>query len=461
MLPVKESEVFLVESGTQAVLFVPRKGLIVEVSEEEKESIAVLINRPQFSLQNLVEAFPEIDKSRFLPEEKARLITPEGEKIFRPDSATLFTTFDCNLRCIYCYANAGEQKTNMSRQIAEATMDFIIENAKSKGSEKCFLEFHGGGEPTLNWAVFQCALDRFQEKTGENGLAAEISLATNGMLSEERADWIAQHIRTVQVSLDGTEEIQNSQRPTVGGGKSFDVVCRTIALLLAKGTKVTIHSVVTEKTVTRIPEFVRFFAINFPGASIQLEPACPCGRGLTTQQRFPPANLFADGFIEAQKMAESFGVELLYSGANPLLEEFRQNFCGVAEPNFVVTPTGLVTACHEVAETSHPLAEHFIYGWLDHRHRKFVFDYQKIKELKECTTEICPACKGCFAYFYCAGDCLVKNLSDTKEKEAFFPNARCEINRELTRCYIFSHLSAGKEMFHDGASSEREQPSDK
>src|SRR3989344_6424642 len=309
-----EREVFLVEGEGRVVLFAPMMGLIIEVHDDEKEEINALINQPQFSFQNLMEVFPEIAKDRLLSREEEQAPTEEERGVFLPDSAVLFTTLDCSLRCIYCYATAGENKMNMSQEIAKATIDFIIRNAKTQSREKCFLEFHGGGEPTHNWPVFQFALVYFQEQSRKNNLVSQVGLATNGMLSREQVDWISQHMQKVQVSLDGMGEIQNFQRPTAGNGKSFVVVYRTVALLLAKEVQVIIHSVVTEKGIARIPEIVHFFADNFPGITVHLEPAYSCGRGLITGQRFPSAELFVKGFIEAQEIARSHRVELFYSG---------------------------------------------------------------------------------------------------------------------------------------------------
>ncbi len=453
-------EVFLIENCGRVALFAPLRGLIMEVRENEKERVLNLMTQPNFSFGDLHSVFLEMEKSRLFEEntEEPNLTESNGE--FRPDSVVLFTTSDCNLRCIYCYAAAGERKIHMSQRIAETAIDFVIRNAKLKGRKECSLEFHGGGEPTWNWPVFKSALDYFQRNAEQNGLTPEVSLATNGMLSKTQIDWIASHMQGVQVSLDGMKEIQNSQRPTAGGKESFSVVSKSIQSLLAKGVKVTIHSVITEMGVSRIPEIVLFFATNFPGTTVHMEPACECGRGLSTGQKFPSPTLFIEGFIEAQKIAERFGMEVFYSGARPQLTEFHKNFCGVSTPNFVVTPTGLVTACHEVAEREHPLADYFIYGYLNHQSGNFVFDCKKIENLRRYVAEIDPACQECFCRYYCAGDCLAKNLSNEGERKAPFLNPRCEINRELTKHYVFGRLftDTEKEESHEDDRSKHQEP---
>ncbi len=435
-------EIFLVNgNGKGTALFVPSRGLIMEISEEEKREIETIIDGPNPSFERLITLFPEIDPNRLsAPINKNESRTEDD--IFCPESAVLFTTFDCHLRCVYCYADAGKKKSNMTRETAQIAIDFIINNAKNNNREECFLGFHGGGEPTWNWPVFRFALEYFQEHAKENGLKHTVALATNGMLSEYQINWIAKRLEAVQVSLDGFEEIQNLQRPTANGNDSFKIVSRTIFSFLEKGVKMVIHSVVTELGVERIPEIVSFLGKNFPGAILHLEPAYVCGRGLTTGQQFPSAEKFVKGFAEAYEIAESLNTELFYSGAGIQLSKFRRRFCGVYTPNFVITPSGLVTACNEVTDFSHPLAGHFIYGRLDQTEKRFVFDHQKIKRLKNYGLEISPACGDCFAQSYCSGDCLVKVLNEAGQKSAPSSNPRCRVNEELTKHFIIRQLSS-------------------
>jgi len=447
-----EKDTFLIESQGRTVLFAPIKGLILEIKKDEKERIRQLVNQPHFSSDDLMGFFPEIDRARlFQKEPKFQDIKEENG--FCPISVVLFTTLDCNLRCIYCYSDAGRQKINMNWQTAKTAIDFVVNNAKLKGCEGARLEFHGGGEPTWNWSIFQTALDYFQQKTQQNVLASKVNLATNGMLSEKKIEWIASRINSVQISLDGMEEIQNFQRPTVKGGKSFIAVYKTVESFLAKKIQVNLHCVITEKGINKIPEIVQFLLINFSGTTIHLEPVCESGRGLKMGQKFPSPELFIHGFIEAEKIAESLGGEIFYSGAGPKLAEFHQGFCGVFSPNFVVTPNGLVSACHEVAEETHLLAKSFVYGYLNQQDGKFVFDYEKIRNLRSYNIKVNPVCQGCFAQYYCAGDCLVKSLNSDGKRSTPFLNPRCKINQEITKHYVFKKIFIRKEVVKNGSAN--------
>lgn len=440
-------EIFLIENDKgQIALFAPLKGLIVEIKDEEKGKVLELISQADFSCDVLDEIFPEMDRNRLYSTlYKVEEGHPKTNKDFRPDSAVIFTTLNCNLRCIYCYSSAGEQKLNMSWQTAQATIDFIVDNAKLNGCEESTLDFHGGGEPTFNWTVFKGVMEYFLQKARRNNLVPKINLATNGMLSNAKIEWIASHINSVQISLDGTQSIQDFQRPTKKGKGSFAVVYNTVKTFLAKGTQVVVHCTVTENSVSRIPEIVYFLVTTFPNITIHLEPAYECGRALQTGEKFPSPELFVRGFIEAEKIAESFGVEVSHSGSTPRLLEFRQSFCSVSLPNFIVTPSGLVSACHEVAEEKHPLADHFIYGYLDTREKTFCFNYNKIVGLRSYAVKIDPICQECFAQYYCVGDCLVKSLQDNGVRLSPLQSQRCKINKELTKHHVFKRLF-GKEV---------------
>ncbi len=241
-------DVFLLENQGQIALFAPLKGLILELKEGEINKVRQLIDQPQFSFNDLIDLFPEVDNNRLF-QEKSKEKKFKEECGFYPTSVILFPTLDCGLRCIYCYSDAGKQKINMDWQIAEATIDFIVNNAKSQKCKESSLEFHGGGEPTWNWTIFQKTIDYFQQKTRQNGLMPKINLATNGMLSKKQIEWISNRINSLQVSFDGMEEIQNFQRPTLKGGRSFAVVYNTIKSFLERKILITIHCVITEKGV--------------------------------------------------------------------------------------------------------------------------------------------------------------------------------------------------------------------
>ena len=65
-------------------------------------------------------------------------------------SLCLHVAHDCNLRCGYCFAGAGDfggDRGLMSREVGRRAVDFIIANSGVR--EHCEIDFFGG-EPLLN-----------------------------------------------------------------------------------------------------------------------------------------------------------------------------------------------------------------------------------------------------------------------------------------------------------------------
>jgi len=291
--------------------------------------------------------------------------------------------------------------------------------------------------------VFRKSLDYFLKQAKDKGVAPDVGLATNGILSDEQIKWIAQRMDSVQISLDGTQEIHNFQRPyneKNGSGNSFETVCHSVKLFLTLGVAVTIHCVITSKGMKSIPEITEFFVHNFPGAAMHFEPVCECGRAMELAHEFSSQTLFTEGFSAAEQIAGSAGSEIFYSGTGFDITELRESFCGVSVPNFTVTPEGFVTACHEVAELSHPLSSQLVYGHLDNQNGQFVFDQDKIRRLQDWGKEPSAKCRNCFAQYHCGGECLSKKLQTTNVARKSLLGERCMINKELLRRRIFTKL---------------------
>lgn len=432
-------DIFIIKEGKFSVLFSPTKGLLVEISESEEKIISKIIRDRNADFNELLKIIPEINAAQLI---KKAEVAEDSKKEFEPDSVVLFPTLDCNLRCIYCYSKGGESKKSMDWTMAdESAINLVIKNAVKNNLKKSTLYFHGGGEPTYNWEVFTAAASYFRKRAAESGILPEINLVTNGMLLQSQREWIANNVDSIQVSFDGTEDIQNFQRPTAGGGKSFDAAYDSAKLFMEKNMRIVLHATVTEMGMGRIPEIAKFICANFPNQAMHIEPVCESGRAVLNKQRFPDADRFVKGFIEAEKIASEFGVEIFYSAATPRLAEMKSSFCGISLPNFIVTPSGSVSACHEVSDKSHFGSELMIYGFFDKTSRTFNFDLEQILRLGERASQISNKCESCFARYYCGGECFVKNLKNVLCGGGTLSNQRCVINKKLTKHFIMKRFS--------------------
>ncbi|MFH1711251.1 MAG: radical SAM protein [Nanoarchaeota archaeon] len=425
-------ELFVIlESEGTFVVYAPLKGVVMRVNGGAVGLLKKIGSG--YELLPCEKAVFEDFRSKGIVVDQQERIEVRKHTIYAPDSVTLMPTYDCNLRCTYCYARGGEDVLpDMIFGIAKSAIDFVIKNAKACPKKQVHLGFHGGGEPFYPRAMplVMQATAYFKSMASKSGLKASTSVATNGTLNGGDLEWVIKNFTQINVSIDGPEDIQNRQRPMKGGGKSYDLVLKTIKELEMSKCKYGLRATITSESVNRMPEIVEFFHSISPSLkSFHMEPLFECGRCRTSDEKTPDKRDFLENFLNAVKKAKTFGVKLHYSGAK--LDKISDTFCGAAGTNFFVGPEGLVTACLEVSRIEDDRADVFIIGKYVPERRKFKFDREKIKNLSRRTVFNIPYCKDCFAKFNCAGDCLAKSYALSRDLCDTSKMPRCEINQGI------------------------------
>ncbi|MBF0317463.1 MAG: radical SAM protein [Nitrospirae bacterium] len=360
--------------------------------------------------------------------------------VFYPHEVTLFPTSRCNLRCRYCYAEAGKKSVDMPLEIAQAAIDVVATNGGLLGSKSFVVGFHGGGEPTVAWHIITGSIDYGLKKSQESGLDVEFHMATNGMLTDMQRKYIVEHFTTVNVSLDGPDYIQNHNRPKVNGGDSFSEVYESLLYFDQNGFHYGIHTTITDYTVARMEEIVSWLAGRFNLKYLQIEPAWFCGRCISSGEKSPDEDAFVENFLKVRVIAREKGINLFYSGAR--INVLTSKFCAAPGDGFNVLPEGVVTSCYEVTDMDDPRANIFHYGRYNHNSNTFDFDMKRMKELSKLSVENLPFCRDCFCKWHCSGDCLAKAV-DSNNAFCHQGSFRCKLNRRLTLAQIEEQLLGG------------------
>lgn len=359
------------------------------------------------------------------------------DRHYHPTDVTLFLTNRCSLRCSYCYAEAGDFAARvMSQEVVRAAIDLVTHNARRAGRPPG-VGFHGGGEPTTAWRTLVGAVEHAHSVAGKSGV--RFAIATNGVMSRAKAEFIAATFPMVTLSFDGPPDVQEVQRPLASGATSFGRVMSFIEVLQRHGTPFTIRSTITERTVDRQEELVDFFLANTQSRQLHFEPVFLTGRYRKRAGGGAPAELFAKHFTAAYDRARAGGATLRYSAAR--LGGPHLSFCGVAMDPFSVTPEGDVTACFEVCRRDNPLAEAFYFGRYRRDQSRFVIDADRLAHLRSMTVVNKPLCRGCFARWSCAGDCPVK-MGQSK-LDFSEPSPRCGMNQAITKALLVRALEGG------------------
>ena len=257
-----------------------------------------------------------------------------------PTSATLYLTTACNLRCTYCYASAGDTPAKtMSLETAKRGIDFVARNAARRKTHGFEVNFHGGGEPTVNWRTMSGSMDYAEQVAAKLGLGVHASTATNGVLTDRQIDWIIARLHGASLSFDGLPAVHDQHRLNVAGQGSSEQVMHTLRRFDQASFPYGIRMTVTADQIPAMADSVEFICSQFNPRRIQVEPAYKIGRWAAS----PSAETegFIAGFREAQARAHRHHKEIAFSAAR--LGILTNHFCGVTQDTFALSPDGNVS----------------------------------------------------------------------------------------------------------------------
>jgi uncharacterized protein len=436
------NERFLVYAPLRRTAFVANRSLVGSLAAAQTGPFPASTDEDQ-ALLRLFQKWGLVDEEPDEDESPGAVLTGPP----RPVEITLLLTTACTLRCTYCYASAGDTpRQRMPLEVARRGIRFVLSNAVEVGSPTITVSYHGGGEPTANWAVMTESLEYARSEASARGLGVVAAAATNGVLDDGQADWIIANLDGgVTLSFDGLPEVHDRYRVTARGKGSSRRVMRTMRRFDAAGFGYGVRLTVTSDHVASLPASIEFICSEFRPARIQVEPAYRLGRW----RRAPSADTgaFLVAFREAQGVAARHGRVLDYSAARAGM--MTSHFCGVSQDNFCLSPSGNVTACYEAFTEADPLADVFFYGRPGTD--GYEFDGPNMERLRRRAVQFLDWCQGCFAKWDCAGDCFYKALA-TNGRRPFRGSQRCHITRELTKDQILGRIAgAGGVVWHEPA----------
>lgn len=152
----------------------------------------------------------------------------------------------CNLKCIYCYASAGNP---MPDELTLAEIKYVIDQAAELGAKKIILL--GGGEPLMYEGV-----ESVVEYVHKKGL--EQNVFTNGMLlTKELADLFFEH--RVSVVVKHNSNIPQIQDRLAGVKGTYDKIRQGFEYLLEAGYpngkgQLGIQTVICRQNIEEIPD---------------------------------------------------------------------------------------------------------------------------------------------------------------------------------------------------------------
>ncbi len=355
----------------------------------------------------------------------------------------MMPTYDCNLRCGYCYQDHFRTDSRFAHLLQIMTIDVVdrifaamprIEKMHDVSATPEYsrdITFYGG-EPLTERSL--PIVEYIIEKSAEIG-SASFSAVTNGTeLAAYRHILAPNKISSLQFTLDGPPGIHDTRRVYPSGAGSFECIAKNIQLALDLGVQVLVRVNVDRSNIEFLPELAReivsrgwiqhdeFFAyaapitVSTPKSRNQPTSACDtCGIGAksSTSEASMSTWQLDNAIATLQEKHEVVRVisrwdERLEStvggilqGLSDPLSTLTSSFCSAHRGMYLFDPFCDIYACWE--RTGDP--KHRI-GTLDAEGNVSLSDSGRIWRRRQVSDH--PVCRRCRFALYCGGGCAVR-----------------------------------------------------
>jgi uncharacterized protein len=169
----------------------------------------------------------------------------------------LVLTYDCNLRCPYCFQNAlrdsdSQALSSMTRDLVDIYFNRTLPNFLGSLMSTLHVTLYGG-EPFLPQT--EAAVRKILEYSKLRKF--EISAITNATTIHQNLDYFGPGVGTVssvQVTLDGPPDLHNKSRIPVNGAPTFLTILENIKLLIERQVKVSIRINTSNVVASKLKE---------------------------------------------------------------------------------------------------------------------------------------------------------------------------------------------------------------
>ena len=351
----------------------------------------------------------------------------------------LMVSNDCNLNCVYCYAQGGDYgrgASQMTPQIARKAIDRVLEHFEEVGTVVLF-----GGEPFLNLAAIEGVCRYFEEKhaAGEIKKVPRFGTVTNGtLLTDAAVELISKYNIDVTVSIDGPREVNDKLRPFRSGTGSYTSIKRGIERLRARGvhphfemtySQEHVDAHITPEDVLRHLEQDLGFAPGYGAiGDADVEEDDPLK--LKNQIRDFHAPLldwsmenFLKGDLQTGDLTLTIALQIMF-------KQPREHICPAGFQSLAVNVSGDLYPCHILADR-----DEFVMGniddpqWFNSPAAERVF-----RALENSRKQQNPYCSECWARYICWG-CLGRWKAEGSES-VFITDSRCKMKKQIWEMII-------------------------
>ena len=339
------------------------------------------------------------------------LFTPDEEPDIHVNTAgivkamCIHAAHDCNLRCTYCFADAGEyhmrDRSLLPPEIGKKALDWLVQ--KSGNRYNLEVDFFGG-EPLLNFPAIQEVVAYGRELEKKHHKRFKFTTTTNGVnLNDEMIEFLNKEMDNVVISIDGRPEVHDRMRPSANGKGSYHLVIDKAKKLVEqrKQQQYYIRGTYTRYNMDFATDVLHLADEGFEQLSI--EPV------VTGAEK--PYALRMEDMPRIAEEYERLGKEYLLRrkdgrwfsffhfvldlSGGPCLQK-RLTGCGAGNEYVAVTPNGDIYPCHQFVGRENMRMGSVLDGTFNETiQNHFKGNHVLAKE----------KCRSCWARFYCSGGC--------------------------------------------------------
>ncbi|WP_438433605.1 radical SAM/SPASM domain-containing protein [Gorillibacterium sp. sgz500922] len=207
------------------------------------------------------------------------LIDQAADFLVGPHQIAFDITNKCNLRCLHCYNNSGENAVSRKELTDEQVMAFIDDAAEMRLFNFCFC----GGETLLRKNLVYRAAERLKAK-GVN----TVSLVTNGLLLDrDTASRLKESgIDRLQLSIDGARAASHDRLRNKQG--AYEKVIEALHLLKELGMYCSVAFTPTSFNIEEFTDVYRMLKEVGVTGELRCQPLMPIGRADDNEESIKP-----------------------------------------------------------------------------------------------------------------------------------------------------------------------------
>ena len=338
-------------------------------------------------------------------------------------SYVVMPTYDCNLRCPYCFQDhmrTDDNYRHLLRYMTPTMVDRIfasmpaiearhgLSHGDGVESRICFF----GGEPLL--ARNRRIVDYVMRKAQAHGRAFVFSAVSNMTEIDAYHDLLGPGgIRDVQVTIDGTPEEHDTRRIYADGSGSFEKIATNIDLCLDKGVNVDVRHNIDRNNVGTLASLAKLYVergwaerLNFSAYAVVVHASNEKTNKKDTFNTLELRNALREiqkshphvGIISQRDDAVKANLINVFSGKGEPFPLFRATYCGAHSGMYVLDPLGDIYACWERTGDARQRI-----GWFDESGVQFVAD--RVAAWRGRSVNTNETCAQCRYSLYCGGGC--------------------------------------------------------